>query len=91
MYKNFNAKKFDKKQNGKRGQTSTLQQQVPIQIANLNGRMTLLRISTSFPRRFHVVSTWNPCGVFAGLLKAVRNFKTVFGFQNKDFNADKPR
>ena len=25
------------------------------------------------------------------LLKALSNFKTVIGFQNKDFNVDKPR
>ena len=26
-----------------------------------------------------------------GLLKALSNFKTVIGFQNKDFNVGKPR
>ena len=41
---NLNAKKFDVKQNGKRAQASTLQQEVQIQILNLNGRMNLLRI-----------------------------------------------
>ena len=33
---------------------------------------------------------WSDCLV-EGLLKALSNFRTVMEFQNKDFNAEKPR